>query len=238
LVDETDKRKSTTLVLLPGLDGTDVFFRPLLALLPQSVCPHVIGFPPVGVNEYADLLAIVREAVSEMPNFYVLGWSFAGPLALMLANAEPAKVRGVILSATFVRPPRPIYSRLRFAAVAPVIWTIRAGRRLPVWLSRGPTDKLRLDKAETWRRVNARTVAARIRALLSMDASTLLRSCPSRVLCMAGSHDRIVPRRNVEEIIHLRPSVSVRIIEGHHFSMYTNPTAAAKVITEFINERR
>lgn|SRR5574341_1124123 len=226
--------KLTTLVLLPGLDGTDVFFRPLLASLPRWVTPHVVCFPPSGRNEYAHLLDTVREALSGIPAFYVLGSSFSGPLALMLAAAEPTRVQGVILSATFVRPPRPIYARVRFAAVTPVAWAIRAGRRFPLCLSRGRNDPLRRDKAETWRRASARIVAARARALLNVDAREHLRNCPHPVLCLAGSRDGIVPRRNVEEIVRVRPSVHVRTIEGRHFAMYTNPTAAAAAITEFM----
>lgn len=226
--------KPTTLVLLPGLDGTEVFFRPLLETLPEGVTPLVVCFPQSGANKYADLLAIVREAVSGIPSFYVLGSSFAGPLALMLAVAEPEKVRGVILATTFVSPPRPLYAWLKLAAVTPTIWMVRACRRIPVWLSRRPTDRLRLDKAETWRRVSAGMVAARIRALLDVDARTLLRDCPHPVLCLAGSDDGIVPRRNVEEIVQVRPSVSVRMIAGRHFAMYTNPSAAAEAITEFM----
>ena len=226
-----------TLVLLPGLDGTDVFFRPLLASLPEWVRPHVVCFPPTGASEYADLLTIVREAVSEIPSFYVLGSSFSGPLALMLAAADPPKVRGVILVATFVTPPRRIYAQLRFTAVTPTIWMIRACRRIPVWFFRGPNDQLRLDKAETWRRVSAGIIAARIRALLNVDARRLLNDCPAPVLCIAGIQDGIVPRRNVEEIVAVRPSVSVRMIKGRHFAMYTNPTAAAEAITEFMDNK-
>ncbi len=224
----------TLLVLLPGLDGTDVFFRPLLAALPAWVTPRVVCFPPTGANEYSDLLRIVREALSDLPACYVLGSSFSGPLALMLAAAEPDKVRGVILSVSFVRPPRPLYARLKFASVAPVIWAIRACRRIPVWLFSGPTDQLRRDKSETWRRVSARTVAARIRALLDVDARGVLRDCPQPVLCLAGRRDGIVPPRNVREITSVRPSVQVRLINGRHFAMYTNPTAAAAAIAEFL----
>lgn len=171
-------------------------------------------------------------------SFYVLGLSFGGPLALMLAEAEPSRVKGVILATTFVSPPRKIYVQMRFSAVAPTIWLLRVCRRIPVWLSRGSTDQLRLDKAETWRRVSARIVATRIRALLRVDAQKLLRHCPTPVLCIAGSNDGVVPQHNVEEIVRTRPSVSVRIIEGRHFAMYTNPTAAADAITEFIQTKR
>ena len=222
-----------TLVLLPGLDGTEVFFKPLLASLPHWIQPRVVCFPSGGSN-YADLLAIVREALSDCPSFYVLGSSFAGPLALMLAEAEPEKVKGVILATTFVSPPRKLYERLRFTAVTPGIWMWRACRRIPTWLLRSRTDQLRLDKSETWRRVSSRVVAARIRTLLKVNARELLRDCPRPVLCIAGSKDGVVPRRNVEEIVRVRPSVQVRMIEGQHFALYTNPTASAAAIAEFM----
>jgi len=226
-----------TLILLPGLDGTDVFFRPLLASLPEWITPMVVQFPTAGANEYPDLLRLVRSALAETTSCYVLGWSFSGPLALMLAAAEPGKVQGVILASSFVRPPRPIYARLRWGVVAPTIWMIRACRRIPVWFSRRPTDRLRRDKTETWKRVKASMVAARIRALLQVDARELLKDCPVPVLCLAGSGDGIVPHFNVEEIVRVRSTVRVSGIEGQHFAIYTNPTAAVAAIEEFIEER-
>jgi len=114
-----------TLVLLPGLDGTEIFLQPLLGALPDGVRPLVVTYPLAGPNRYADLLAVVREAVAGIGEFHVLGWSFSGPLALMLANAEPQRVRSVILSASFVRPPRPELAMLRFALREPVIWLWR-----------------------------------------------------------------------------------------------------------------
>ena len=77
-------------------------------------------------------------------------------------------------------------------------------------------------------------VAARIRTLLKVNARELLRDCPHPVLCIAGSEDGVVPRCNVEEIVSVRPSVQVRMIEGHHFALYTNPTASATAIAEFM----
>ena len=235
--DDARVTKPATLVLLPGLDGTDVFFRPLLAALPEWITPLVVQFPTTGANEYPDLLKLVRHAVAKAPACYVLGWSFAGPLALMSAVAEPGKVQGVILASTFVRPPRRIFAQLRWAAVTPTVWMIRAGKRLPVWLFRDSTDRLRQDKTETWKRVGTGMIAARIRTLLNVDARNLLRDCPHRVLCIAGSHDRIVPHHNVEEIVRLQPSAVVRLIAGRHFAIYTNPNAAADAITEYIRSQ-
>jgi pimeloyl-ACP methyl ester carboxylesterase len=95
-------------------------------------------------------------------------------------------------------------------------------------------DQLRLDKAETWRRVSARIVAARIRALLDVDVRQLLRDCPVPVLCIAGESDGVVPKGNVEEIVRIKPSSRVQIIQGGHFALYTNPAAAAEAIIEFL----
>src|SRR5215470_15098884 len=84
---------TATLILLPGLDGTEVFFRPLLAALPSWIRPVVVTYPTSGANGYADLLPLVESAVADIEAFYVLGWSFSGPLALMLAAKEPQRTR-------------------------------------------------------------------------------------------------------------------------------------------------
>lgn len=226
-----------TLVLLPGLDGTDVFFRPLLAALPDWIEPVVVQFPTVGANDYQTLLRFVRLMLADRSSYYVLAWSFAGPLALMLAAAEPNNVRGVVLVSTFVRPPRRIFAQLRWAAVPPAVWVIRVCKRLPAWLFRSPDDPLRRDKTETWNRVGAGMIASRIRALLSVDARESLRVCPCPILCLAGSADGIVPRRNVEEIIGVKPSASVCLLEGDHFVIYTNPRATAEAVVDFIKRQ-
>ena len=224
-----------TLVLLPGLDGTEIFFQPLLKALPDSVRPLVVSYPASGSNRYADLLTIVREAVAGLDQFHVLGWSFSGPLALMLAAEEPQRVRSVILSASFVRPPRPNVAKLWFALVGPAIWLWRAARRLPLWLLRPRSDAFRQAKSETWRRISARVLAKRVREIMRVDAREVLRACPQPVLYIAASRDGIVPRRCIDEILGVRRSVKVVTIEGEHFAMYANPQPAARAITAFIS---
>ena len=128
----------TNLVLLPGLDGTEVFFRPFLAALPPSIRPLVVTYPRSGPNDYKTLLQLVLEKVAHLPTFFLLGSSFSGPLAILLAAAHPARLRGLILSATFLRAPKPHLTRYKFAAVPPVIWSLRFARRFPVWLGSPP----------------------------------------------------------------------------------------------------
>lgn len=225
-----------TLVLLPGLDGTEVLLQPLLAALPPSIRPLVVTYPTSGDNSYEALLALARQAIAELDDCVVLGWSFAGPLALMLAQAEPHKVRGVILAASFVRSPRPLLSRLDFALSSPPVWAWRAARRLPLWLFKPKGHALRHAKSETWRRVPAKVVAARLRAINSVDATALLRTCRQPVLYIASSRDGIVPSHNAHDVMQLLPSARFVTIAGPHLALFTNPQAAARAIGEFSHQ--
>jgi pimeloyl-[acyl-carrier protein] methyl ester esterase len=223
------------LILLPGLDGTEIFFRPMLAALPPWIEPVVVTFPTSGPNDYASLLDLVQSAIPETRDFYVLGWSFSGPLALMLAANDP-RVRGVILCASFVRPPLRGLTWLRPVAKTPVISAVRLGRRVPLLLSRQTTDLLWLDKAATWARVPSSALAARTRAIARLDATECLRACSRPVLYLAGSRDKVVPRRNAEEVLRESRSAKLVTIEGRHLALYTNPEAAVEAIVEFISE--
>ena len=228
--------RTTTLVLLPGLDGTEIFFRPLLAALPEWVKPVVVTYPTSGANQYSDLLAVVQAAVEDSKKFYVLGWSFSGPLALMLAAKEQNKVLGVILCASFIRPPLPLLSWLRFAVTPPVVHLVRLARRTPLLLSHCSTDMFRRDRAATWARVPTRILAARARAILALDVRDYLRQCRRPVLYVAGSRDRVVPNWNAKEMARELPSTKIATIDGSHLALYTNPTAAAQAIVEFMRD--
>jgi len=227
---------SATLVLLPGLDGTDVFFRPLVARLPQSIRSLVVCYPPSGPNGYENLLSLVRRSVAEIPEFYVLGSSFSGPLAVMLAATEPQKVRGIILSATFLRSPRQKLNRLRFAAVGPVIWAVRATRRIPVWTLRRREDPLRRAKAETWSRVSAHCLAARVRAIFDVDVRDTLRTCAQPVMCVVFDQDEAVPRSSAEEILLHCPSTRLVTLPGDHLAMFADPGRLTHELVRFIQD--
>jgi len=229
--------KTITLVVLPGLDGTDVFFRPFLALLPAWIHPVVVHYPQSSANGYEDLLRIVRERVSQIPDCYVIGSSFSGPLAVMLAAIEPARVRGLILSATFLRSPRENLTRFKFAAIPPVIWAIRFVRRIPVWTLMKHDDPFRQAKAETWALVSARCLAARVRAVLGVDVRETLQKCNQPVLCMAFDGDRVVPRHNAEEILSHRSSARLVVIHGDHLAMSKDPAEWTREIVGFIQEQ-
>src|SRR5262249_42450922 len=159
-------------------------------------------------QDYDSLLALVQAHLLRVSDCIVLGWSFSGPLALRLARAEPDKVRGVILAASFVRAPNRLLEVLGGLLAGPLVWLWRAGRRRPLLL-RPRSDVLREAKMRTWRQVGARVLAQRLRVILRVDARADLQACALALLYIASEDDGIVPQRNAQEIARLQPAARV-----------------------------
>jgi pimeloyl-ACP methyl ester carboxylesterase len=224
----------TTLVLLPGLDGTEIFFGPLLRHLPSWVDPIVITYPESGINSYEDLLTIVMGEVGELKSFVILGWSFGGPLALMVASQCASRVSGVILCGSFVTPPRPGLAPFRFALSAPLIALIRALRRTRLLIPGYATTEFRRAKAATWMRVNSSALAARSRSALSVDVRPQLRECRARLLYLASTRDEVISRASLNEVVAIAPKTKVEEVEGPHLALFTNPVQSAARIVNFL----
>jgi pimeloyl-[acyl-carrier protein] methyl ester esterase len=227
-------KSGTTLVLLPGLDGTEIFFGPLLAHLPAWIDPVVVSYPAAGANGYDDLEPVVLEAVDRVGECALLGWSFGGPLALRVAARRPATVRAVVLCNTFVTPPRPALVPFRFALTAPVVATLRALRRTRLLVPGWASAEMRKAKAMTWRRVGARVLAARARAALGVDARRLLAQCRPRIMYLVSTHDEVIARANLAEVLAHAPQTQVAEVEGPHLALFTHPLQSAARIAEFL----
>lgn len=223
-----------TLVLLPGLDGTDIFFAPLLRHLPHWVDPVVISYPASGNNDYQSLLSVVMKSVAHLDSFVLLGWSFGGPLALMLAARYPSQVSGVILCGTFVTPPRPWLVPFRFVMSGPVIALIRTIRRTRLLIPGFASTELRQAKAATWKRVRARVLASRARAALCVDVRHPLQTCPAPLMYLVSSRDEVIPRRSLDEIQALAPHIRIAEVDGPHLALFTHPAQSADCIKDFM----
>jgi pimeloyl-ACP methyl ester carboxylesterase len=227
----------TTLVLLPGLDGTEIFFGPLLRHLPCWVEPIVIVYPTSGNNDYqADLLPIVMSKVAALKSFVILGWSFGGPLALMVASRCPSQVSAVILCGSFVTPPRPGLVPFRCVVSPPLIAFVRAIRRVRLLFPGYATTEFRHAKAVTWGRVNSRVLASRSRTALSVDVRPQLRECRARLMYLASTRDEVISRASLDEILAIAPQTQITEVEGPHFALFTNPVQSVARIVNFLCE--
>ena len=221
------------LLLLPAMDGTGRLFAPLLRTLPTELPARVVLYPPREPLGYAGLLPLVEAAAAEGGEFVVVGESFSGPLALMLAARRPPGLRAVVLCASFVRFPLPV-PHLWLGAVQPWVFRFRPHRLISwVLLGRHGRGELAALVREALRSVSGEAMAARVRAVVGVDVTAELRACPVPVLYLRARQDLVV-RPGCWRAVHAaRPDTEVAELSGPHLLLQAVPSEAAAVIASF-----
>ena len=91
------------LVLLPGLDGTGKLFAPFVQCSTNSFTCHVVSYPSTELLNYHQLISRVRGVMPWDQSYTLVAESFAGPLALQFAAAQPEHVRAIVFVASLDR---------------------------------------------------------------------------------------------------------------------------------------
>ena len=195
----------------------------------------MVSFPANRVLTYETLADEIRCKIDGDLPFVLLGESFSGPLALRLAADHPNELIGVVLVATFIRPPVPGWLRY-------LPWNAIFCFRAPLYILRvlltGSRDAAVILRrtSRIIRNVQPRVLASRVCSVLTVDARTWLRSCPVPILYLAASHDRLVRRHCLDEILTHRHDVIQRCIPSPHFLLQLAPTEAWTAISDFVAE--
>src|SRR5712692_9324294 len=206
------------LVVLPGLDGTGSLFASFCHSLPECLTPTVVSYPGDKLLNYQQLIPRIREVMPWDQSHILVAESFAGPLAVQFAAAQPEHIRAIVLVASFVRNPiHPLLDWARFLVKdswlqkplsESMLKRFFAGEDCPAGLAG--------QILETIHSVRPDVLAHRVRMALETDVSQLLRSCEKPILYLAGTQDKIVGKRGLESIRAIRPDVSGVEIDAPH----------------------
>ena len=229
----------TTLVLLPGLDGTGFLFEPLIEALPKSLTPRVVGFSNDEPLGYEELLPVVLDALPKSGPFLLVAESFSGPLALRVAHRRPPGLLGVVLSATFVKNPLP------WASILPqTLFGAERLTRLPdavvfnALLSNYRTPRLEALLVRARSELTPHALQVRLRAASFVDATLELRECPVPLLYLRAERDVVVSRRCGVLIADTRPDARFVDLDAPHCLLQTRPVECAAAIAEFAEQSR
>lgn len=223
----------TTLVLLPGLDGSGDFFDALCRRLPPPWRTHVVPYPGDQPLSYSELAGFVLAALPDKGPFVLVAESFSGPVAIQVAATRPAGLIGVVLCATFARNPRPILRPLLgLTRVAPV-------RAAPMGLlsrcllgaeANAPwVERIRqaMDKC------SVSVLRKRAREVLLVDVHSQLAEIRMPVLYLQATRDRVVPAAALADMQRVLPEIQVARIDGPHFLLQARPGVCAERIVMF-----
>jgi len=222
----------TVAVLLPGLDGTGTLFAPFVKRVPPRFETQIVSYPEDRVLDYGQLEARIAEQLPEGRPFVLVGESFGGPIALRLSLRGIPDLRGVVLAASFVTPPRPAW-----LSVLPLGALLRLPR--PMFVIRrfvtGPLGDVQAAGAAS-ASVHPDVLAHRLRATLRVDSRDAVRDCPVPVLSLVASNDWLVRRRCSRELLAARPSARVVTLQGPHMILQNQPDRAWDCISRMLDD--
>lgn len=226
--------KRYPLVMLPGLDGTGLMFKPILNELKGEVDPIVISYDHEIAYGYEDLVEKVADSLPK-EDFFILGESFSGPIALMLAARKPKGLKGVILCASFVSNPSAIFpSFLSFMIGAPLfnVWPVSV--KINVLTTGRANGNIKRLVIETKELTSNKVLASRTRETLKVNVVEELKNCHYPMLYLRGSKDMVVWGHNLRKIIRLKNDISHVTLDASHLVLQEAPMSSAKEIVKFI----
>lgn len=229
----------TTIVLLPGMDGSATLFGPFIeALGSLGLAARPIAYPPDQPLGYAALGEHVRRSLTDLgkQRFVVLGESFSGPIAAMLAASPPPGLVGVVLGCSFLRNPRPTLGWLRWVQAALPLGHVPLAMLSRALLGREVTPAWRAALDNALAPVTVPVRRARLEAVVMVDAVPALAAARVPVLYLRALHDRVVPASAGRLVASTLPGVRLVDLEGPHFLLQARPMQAAQAVNDWLRQ--
>ena len=225
----------TTIVLLPGMDGSGSLFADFISAIAAKTV--IVSYPPDVPLNYDELAAFVQRTLPANEPFILVGESFSGPIALMLAASQPAFLRAVVLVCSFAKSPAPtLPAALRRFVTSIPFWRAPVAWGAALLLGRFDSERLRTLMIAATRAVSASVWRARLEAVLGVDVTQRLREIQVPLLYLRASDDRVVSRSAAELVVRSCSNARITEIEGPHFLLQTKPQEAAAAVRQFAQE--
>src|SRR4051794_30846760 len=110
-----------TWVVLPGMDGTGELVASFVALCPAGDTCVVVRYPRARVLTEEALIEAIDDFLPRFDDFVLVAESFSGQFAIRIAARRPARLRGIVLVATFARCPVEWFAKLALFGGAGVL---------------------------------------------------------------------------------------------------------------------
>jgi pimeloyl-ACP methyl ester carboxylesterase len=220
------------IVLLPGLDGTGDLFDRVVPFLADDFAVKVVRYPNDPSLGYAGYVELVRNEIGSR-DVFLLGESFSGPVAVLVATQLKAQIRGLVLAATFVKNPWPGWLIRRAATVEPT--ATPATLRDAILMGPYGDDKLKRKVDEIVRTLPRPVRAARLRAVAGVDVRPAFAKLACPILILHGRGDWLVPKRGMQHAVSTKGGARMVVFPAAHMLLQTRPKEGAAEIVNFAN---
>jgi len=221
------------IVLLPGLDGTGLLFKPLLKALPKNIEVLIVSYPVDLKLSYEDLLEFV---VKQLPDekIVLLAESFSGPIAYQLALDIPEKIESIIFVASFINNPRKFIMFLsRFLPIRLLLLLPIPELIVKIFLFGFNINKQMIDLfKQSIKQVQPEVLAFRLREISGLQQCH--NTSDIRVTYIQAQNDKLVPRCCLDEFRKVFSNVNVIKLSGAHFILQAAPALCADTIVNSV----
>ncbi len=202
-------------VLLPGLDGSGIFFADLVNALEGKAETMVLTYPEHGPQSYA---ALTDHLKHQMPDgdYVLVGESFSGPLAILLAGQAAPKPKGLILAASFARNPFPLFGGL-FGPALPGLLNTNALPVMESVLLRPGDHELTWKVFQAVSKPSPEVLKDRIKAVTTCDVTKPLAQLDMPILYLQGCEDKLISAAHGVLVARTGNAVTIARVPTPHF---------------------
>jgi len=227
---------SASIVLLPGLHGTSGLFPPFVsALAEKNISSESCFALPLPVDISQEYMPLADHISACLPDgdLILVAESFSTPLAMILAERELSRVRGMILVAGFCYSPLP--TGIGLLPLRPLLALSPPTALVKHFLTGESASSECLDAVmHTLRLAHSRVLASRVRTVLALSEA----ECPSPrglpVMLIQARQDRLIPWEAQSRLERHFPDAHVVWIDGPHLLLQTEAHACACAVVSFL----
>ena len=226
----------TTLIMLPGLDGTGLVFDPLLEHLPEEIEVQVVRYPANRVMSFQEHVDFARKQLPRKKPFVLLAESFSGPIGLQILSDPPDNLKGVLLVATFARHPTPFFLDAGLYLPQKLILNLFTKTLLGRFFCLGgaPSEAVNIFQ-NALKSVKLSVLSNRLKILAELPPPPEI-SFSGPCLYLQPKNDRLIPERATVPLQQLLPQLQIEQLPGPHITLLAHPETGAQIISKFISE--
>lgn len=221
------------LVLLPGLDGTGEQFALLKAVVTGDFEVKIIAYPNQALS-YTEHTQFVLESLPKQERYIIVAESYSGPIAVNVAAKQPPGLAGIILSATFLKCPRPLLSKFGFLLKIFPPWQLPRNILLKLIFGSFLAEELLPSFNRAVENVSPAVLNDRLYNVTQVDVTAVANKLSLPALYLRASSDNLIPRSAGEYLAAQISGLKIRELEGPHCLLQACAKESSDVIREFI----
>ena len=224
------------LLILPGMDGTGLLLNPFIECLGGRVDARLFDYPTHVIQTYEEIINSVEAVLpTSGEDFVILAESFAGPVALSLAQKGVPGLRALILIVSFATTPRHFLLQLTRLLPMKTLLRLPVPRRFSsnMMLGRNAPEKIMDKLLEVFYMISPEVLASRLDQMRNFRIPQEVIDLPAMYL--QATKDLLIPDSSVNDIQSILPQLEVHRIEGPHLILDTHPKTCARLVAGFLD---